>query len=123
MPSEYLIPRDGSLHPLGTQAADIALRENPWLFDLVSLLTKRAPRMKEINPTKELMTLGYIGKEPASDRGHFRIYPAGALMFDLLRQHLISIAEKRIMAAPLVTPLIYAWDRDAVQGQMGRFKD
>ncbi len=48
-----------------------------------------------------------VGYEPAADVGHFRFYPKGTLMKDLLEDLAEDVAIRRIGATKIDTPVIY----------------
>ena len=48
---------------------------------------------------KEMRRLELIDYEPSSDSGHFRMYPNGQLIFDLLKDWVDYIAKEKLKAA------------------------
>ncbi len=53
--------------------------------------------------------LELIDYEPASDSGHFRFYPNGSLIMDLLVEWANDIAVNRLKAMKIETPELYDW--------------
>lgn len=67
--------------------------------------------------------LEWADYEPASDRGHLRYYPAGALVHNLIRDWHENILVEHMNAVEVRTPFIYDWSRDDLRGQAGTFHD
>ncbi len=64
-----------------------------------------------------------VDYEPASDSGHFRMYPKGQLMFELLRDWSYEIAVNRFGVMPIESPLLYdKRDREILE-QAGSFRE
>jgi len=77
---------------------------------------------KEAPPHITLMSkLGLVDYEPASDIGHFRFYPKGALIKDLLEAYANDIAVRRLGALKVETPLLYRLSRPDIAEQASRF--
>jgi len=72
---------------------------------------------------KLMQRLELVGYEPASDIGHFRFYPKGALMKSLLEDFGKDIAVKRLRAMMIDTPLIYRLDQPDIAGQASSFRE
>ncbi|PIR93494.1 hypothetical protein COT99_00290, partial [Candidatus Falkowbacteria bacterium CG10_big_fil_rev_8_21_14_0_10_43_10] len=66
--------------------------------------------------------LEWADNEPASDKGHFRYYPNGALVYQLLVEWCEQVALNAFGALPLRTPFLYLSDSQAVKSQIGMFK-
>lgn len=64
-----------------------------------------------------------IGYEPASDSGHFRLYPKGHLIFDLLKAWADHIALERLHALQIDSPIIYDASDKEIQEQAGSFHE
>jgi threonyl-tRNA synthetase len=75
------------------------------------------------NHTEIMQKLEWLDHEPSSDKGHFRFYPKGALIYNLLTEWCQSIAEDCFNALPVKTPFLYRLDNDAVKKQIGIFAD
>jgi len=99
------------------------LEQNPNLIAIV-----RAEFIKgetEIEPPsiRVMQDLELADYEPASDKGHFRFYPKGALIFDLLHCWVEKIALERLEAYPIQTPIIYDWDKPDIRSQADSFHE
>ena len=70
---------------------------------------------------KLMRKLELVDYEPASDIGHFRFYPKGALVKELLEELSSDIAVKRLHAMRIETPMIYRLDEPDIAGQAARF--
>lgn len=66
---------------------------------------------------KALRKLEILDYEPASDSGHFRFYPAGSIMLDLLESWACDIAVNRFRAMKIETPEIYDWSVPEIREQ------
>ncbi|MFQ6084869.1 MAG: threonine--tRNA ligase [Candidatus Bathyarchaeia archaeon] len=123
-PSEYLIiDAQGKEHPL--DLVDIEknefVRRSPPLRNL--LLCEEighAPHEKppHIGIMRRLEIADY---ERASDVGHLRFYPKGALMKELLEDWAIQIADE-IGSIRVETPIMYRADERDIQEQASRFE-
>ncbi len=65
--------------------------------------------------------LELIDYEPASDVGHFRFYPKGALVKELLEDYVTSIAVDLIGAMRIETPLMYRLSQKDIAEQAAKF--
>ena len=72
---------------------------------------------------KLMKKLELVDYEPASDVGHFRYYPKGALIKDLLQEYAAEIAIRNLHAIKIETPLIYRLDQPDIAGQAARFRE
>jgi threonyl-tRNA synthetase len=64
-----------------------------------------------------------VGYEPASDSGHFRLYPKGHLLFELLKDWADHIAVERLHAMQIDSPVIYDWADDEIREQASSFHE
>jgi threonyl-tRNA synthetase len=64
-----------------------------------------------------------VDYEKASDCGHFRFYPKGKLIFDLLQDWAYEIAVKRFGAMDINSPLLYDWADSEIREQAGSFHE
>jgi threonyl-tRNA synthetase len=62
-----------------------------------------------------------IDYEPASDVGHFRFYPKGALVKELLEEYVSTIAVDLIGAMRIETPLMYRLSQKDIAEQAEKF--
>ena len=65
--------------------------------------------------------LELIDYEPASDVGHFRFYPKGALLKELLEEYVYAIAVDLISAMRIETPLMYRTSQKDIAEQAEKF--
>ncbi len=121
---EYLIVEvNGKEHPL-----DLKKVESNTLLEGYQLL-KRFILSEEIGkiphklpPHIKLMRkLELVDYEPASDVGHFRFYPKGTLVKELLEELGSKIAVEQLHAMKIETPVIYRLDQPDIAGQAARF--
>jgi len=66
-------------------------------------------------------TMNWVDPEPSSDKGHFRFYPMGALIFNLISDWLDLVATNMYESSVIITPSIYNWEEPATQTQAGIF--
>lgn len=64
-----------------------------------------------------------VNYEPASDIGHFRFAPKGALMKDLLEDLAEDIAIRRLGAVKIHTPLLYRAEQPDIADQAASFHE
>jgi len=77
-----------------------------------------------VPPSIRLMrSMELVDYEPASDSGHFRFYPKGALMLKLLEDWAEEIAVNRFSAMQIETPIIYDWSHKAIRSQGESFHE
>jgi threonyl-tRNA synthetase len=79
-------------------------------------------RSTESNSFREMQRLQIVDYEPASDSGHFRLYPNGALVFDLLRHFCKDVANS-LDAMEIDTPVIYNWAEPDIRAQTESFHE
>ena len=72
---------------------------------------------------KEMKRLELIDYEPASDSGHFRMYPNGELIFDLLKDWVDYIAKEKLEAMQIDSPIIYNWNDKEIRAQANSFHE
>lgn len=72
---------------------------------------------------KIMQAMELVGYEPASDSGHFRFYPKGALMLKLLEDWAEEIAVNRFGAMQIETPILYDWNHKAIRSQGESFHE
>jgi threonyl-tRNA synthetase len=89
------------------------------------LLSEEMPSENSLEPPsiKEMQRLEYVDYEPSSDSGHFRMYPNGQLIFDLLKDWVDYIAKYRLQAMQIESPIIYNWADKEIQEQAGSFHE
>jgi threonyl-tRNA synthetase len=72
---------------------------------------------------KAMVQQGFVDYEPSSDSGHFRLYPKGHLIFELLKDWAQEIALNRLQAMQIDSPLIYNWKDPEIREQAGSFHE
>ncbi|MFO7710281.1 MAG: aminoacyl--tRNA ligase-related protein [Candidatus Woesearchaeota archaeon] len=112
------------LHPNGKEIELRALHEiddKELKAYIISEEIKGQP--KEAPPSnKAMQRLELIDYEPASDSGHFRFYPKGHLVFNLLKDWADQIAED-LGCMQIESPIIYDWSDKEIQEQAGSFHE
>lgn len=67
--------------------------------------------------------LELVDYEPASDAGHFRFYPAGSMLLDILSEWANEIAVHKFGAMKIETPIIYDWNQKDIREQGESFHE
>ncbi len=125
-PSEFIVLEpDGKSHPLDIEniGSCKVLDGYPLLKQFVVSETVGEASREPPPHIKLMQRLELVGYEPASDIGHFRFYPKGALMKRLLEDFGKDIAVKRLRAMMIDTPLIYRLDQPDIAGQASSFRE
>ncbi len=83
------------------------------------ILAEEIGRTKGQEPPsiKAMQRLELVDYEEASDRGHFRMFPKGHLIFSLLEEWAQEIALDRIGAIQIDTPILYDWSLPDIRSQ------
>lgn len=123
VPSKRIIlTPDGEEHELDLSNIDACkpLAKNPQLQQFV--LSEELGRKpgKEPAHIKLMRRLELVDYEPASDAGHFRFYPKGALIKGLLEELAIQLADE-LGASKIETPVLYRADEPDIAEQAARF--
>lgn len=71
----------------------------------------------------EMQRLQLVDYESASDSGHFRFYPKGNLLFDLIKDWADEIALNRLNSLKIETPLIYDYNEPDIKEQVKSFHE
>lgn len=122
-----ILTPEGDEHPItitteGVTAATFLERYPLLKRFLVTEELKQKP--KKAPPSIEAMQrLELVDYEPASDAGHFRLYPKGHLVFDLLRQWAHRIAVERLGCIQIDTPILYDWSLPDIRAQGQSFHE
>ncbi len=115
----YLLTPEGEEHPLDMENIDSAkiLDKYPSLKQFI--LSEEVGRTKGEEPPsiKAMQRLELVDYEEASDRGHFRMFPKGHLIFSLLEKWAEQIATERIGAIQIDTPIMYDWSVPDIRSQ------
>ncbi len=123
LPSEYLIlTSDGIEHKLDLNNVDAceALAKEPLLKQFVLSEELGQKPGEEPAHVKLMKKLELVDYEPASDTGHFRFYPNGALIKNLLEELAIQVADE-LGASRIETPVVYKEDEPDISEQATRF--
>lgn len=115
----YVLTPEGKEYPidLGNIDSTKVLEEHPSLKKFI--LSEEVGRTKGTEPPsiKAMQRLELVDYEEASDRGHFRMFPKGHLVFSLLEQWAQAIALDRIGAIQIDTPILYDWSFPDIRSQ------
>lgn len=115
----YILTPDGKEHPCDMERIDEAriLDEYPSLKKFI--LSEEIGRSVGEEPPsiKAMQRLELVDYEEASDRGHFRMFPKGHLVFSLLEEWAEQIATDRIGAIQIDTPIMYDWSMPDIRSQ------
>lgn len=115
----YILTPEGKEYPLDMQDIDSVkvLDEHPSLKTFI--LSEEIGRTKGEEPPsiKAMQRLELVDYEEASDRGHFRMFPKGHLIFKLLEKWAEWIALEKIEAVQIDTPILYDWSYPDIRSQ------
>lgn len=121
--SRYIIlTPEGKEHELNLENIEACkiLEKEPLLKQFI-LSEELGARPGEEPPHIKLMRrLELVDYEPASDVGHFRFYPNGALIKSLLEELAISLAQE-LGASRIETPVLYKADEPDISEQASKF--
>ena len=78
---------------------------------------------KEPPSIKEMQRQELVGYAPEADSGHFKFYPKGNLIFELLKEWAGEIAVNRLNCMQVETPVIYDWHDKEIREQGGSFHE
>ena len=123
LPSEYIVlTPDGKEHELDLKNLDACkvLRGRPMLHQFVLSEELGQKPGEEPAHLKLMRRLELVDYEPASDSGHFRFYPNGALIKGLLEDLAVQLANE-IGASRIETPVLYKADEPDIAEQAARF--
>lgn len=123
IPSKRIIlTPDGKEHELDLSNIEACkpLTKDPQLRQFV--LSEELGRKPGEEPAhlKLMRRLELVDYEPASDAGHFRFYPNGALLKGLLEELAVQLAEE-LGASQIETPVLYRADEPDIAEQATRF--
>lgn len=122
-PSEYIIlTPEGKEHGLDLKNVDACegLRGRTLLRQFVLSEELGQKPGEEPAHLKLMRRLELVDYEPASDTGHFRFYPNGALIKGLLEDLAVQLANE-IGASRIETPVLYRADEPDIAEQAARF--
>jgi len=114
---------DGVEHELDLSNVEACgpLSKNPALKQLVLSEELGKKCGEEPAHIKLMRRLELVDYEPASDSGHFRFYPNGALIKGLLEDRAVQLAEK-MGASRIETPVLYRADEPDIAEQAAKFR-
>ncbi len=118
----FILTPEGEEHAIDLENAEsldsiAVLNKYPSLKTFI--LSEEIGRTKGEEPPsiKAMQRLELVDYEEASDRGHFRMFPKGHLVFSLLEAWAQSIALDRIGAIQIDTPILYDWSFPDIRSQ------
>jgi threonyl-tRNA synthetase len=115
----YILTPEGEEFPVDLENIDSLkiLDKHPSLKAFI--LAEEIGRTKGVEPPsiKAMQKLELVDYEEASDRGHFRMFPKGHLVFSLLEAWAQEIALDRIGAIQIDTPVLYDWSFPDIRSQ------
>jgi threonyl-tRNA synthetase len=115
----YILTPEGEETQIDLENIDSAkvLDKYPTLKKFI--LAEEIGRTKGEEPPsiKAMQRLELVDYEEASDRGHFRMFPKGHLVFTLLEKWAEQIATERIGAIQIDTPIMYDWSLPDIRSQ------
>lgn len=125
-PSLFLVLEpDGTEHTLdlaNIEAYEV-LNKYPLLKQFI-ISEEIGKKPGETPPHIKLMRrLELVDYEPASDIGHFRFYPKGTLIKDLLEDFAFDIAVKDLKAMKIETPMLYRLEEPDIAEQASKFRE
>jgi threonyl-tRNA synthetase len=115
----YILTPEGEEFPVDLENIDSLriLDKHPSLKTFI--LSEEIGRTKGEEPPsiRAMQKLELVDYEEASDRGHFRMFPKGHLVFSLLEAWAQEIALDRIGAIQIDTPVLYDWSFPDIRSQ------
>ncbi len=72
---------------------------------------------------KAMQRLELVDYEESTDSGHFKLYPKGDLIFELLADWATYVATEKIGAIKIDTPIMYDWSLPDIRGQTASFHE
>lgn len=121
----YILTPEGEEIELDLESIDdleILEKDESLKKFILSEELKRIPS-EEPPSIKVMQRLELVDYEDASDSGHFRFYPKGELIFNLLKNWARYIALERLKAIEIETPIIYDWGQKDIQEQGRSFHE
>ena len=123
--SYFILTPEGKEYPLDLESEEDlkVLDQYPSLKKFVMSEEVGRSQGKEPPSIKAMQRLELVDYEEASDRGHFRMYPKGHLVFKLLEKWAEEIAIDRIGAIQIDTPVLYDWSFPDIRAQGQSFHE
>jgi threonyl-tRNA synthetase len=115
----FILTPEGEEFPLDLEQIDSVTILDKYPSLKTFILSEEVGRTKGQEPPsiKAMQRLELVDYEEASDRGHFRMYPKGHLVFKLLEKWAEQIATERIGAIQIDTPILYDWSMPDIRSQ------
>ena len=115
----YILTPDGQEHPLDIEQAESMQLLDKYPSLRTFIISEEIGRKKGEEPPsiKAMQRLELVDYEEASDRGHFRMFPKGHLIFKLLEEWAEWIALEKIEAIQIDTPILYDWSFPDIKSQ------
>jgi len=98
------------------------LNEFPTLKTFIMSEEVKGQPSAEPPSIKLMQRMELVDYEDASDSGHFRYFPRGALVFNLLREWSDTIA-RELGCLEIDTPVIYDWQQEDIRSQVRSFHE
>jgi len=124
----YILTPEGkeySIDPKNLESVEKALNEvgnvdfsSYVLYNEIKNIAKGEPPS-----VKEMQQQELLGYAPEADSGHFKFYPKGNLVFELLKEWAYEIAVNRFNCLQIETPIIYDWSDPEIRAQGGGFHE
>jgi threonyl-tRNA synthetase len=117
--SYYILTPEGEEYPVDLDHIEslTVLEKHPSLKKFILAEEVGRSQGKEPPSIKAMQRLELVDYEEASDRGHFRMYPKGHLIFSLLEKWAQAIALDKIGAIQIDTPILYDWSFPDIRSQ------
>jgi threonyl-tRNA synthetase len=116
-----VLTKDGREIPLEKKESDASRIEEASLRKYF-LSGELGVKSAESSSFKEMQRLQIVDYEPASDSGHFRFYPNGTLMFNLLQRFCKDVSDS-MGAMEIDTPVLYNWAEPDIREQTESFHE
>ena len=118
-----ILEQDGKENPLNLEDIETCyVLEKYNLLKQFIISEEIGKEHHEAPPHISLMRrLELVDYEPASDIGHFRYYPKGALVKTLLEEYATKVATHDLKAMRIDTPSVYRLDQPDIASQAARF--
>ncbi|MEI7750392.1 MAG: His/Gly/Thr/Pro-type tRNA ligase C-terminal domain-containing protein [Candidatus Moraniibacteriota bacterium] len=120
----FLLDASGKETPINSMdASEIETQFDPALVRLIMKVARNGKSPPGINPTNMMRQLEWIDYEPASDSGHFRFYPKGTMIRNLITAWCERVSVNDFGALPIKTPFLYRSENTAVREHIGIFSE
>ncbi len=126
IPSEYMIlDEQGNEYPLELTKLEEnpIVTKNPLLKQFILSEELKGVPGRPPAHVKLMKKLELADYEPASDIGHFRFYPKGALIKRALEEFATDLAVRELGCTRVETPLLYRMDEADIAEQTARFAE